>query len=145
MDEFQKASFDDDLKEVLVSEPAKRWKLEKTAELEATVTLASKKAPKDEFVARLRWARYPDGLPSLKLLDAVRGSDANKSVWPGGQGMRPDSLDTCMHWTAEGHGLHPEWNNARGYGLNAEGNVLMQALTFLQQWFDIDYTGRHGK
>ena len=109
------------------------------------MALASRKAPKDEFIARLRWAKYPDELPSLKFLDAVRGSDTNKNAWPTGQGMRPDSLDTCMHWTAEGHGLHPEWNNASGYGLNAEGNVLMQALAYLQQWFDVEYTGRRGK
>lgn len=143
MDEFQRASFDQDLDEVLASEPAKRWKLEKTAQLEVTVMLGSRTAPKEEFIARLRWAKYPDGLASLKFLDAVGGCDTNKNAWPTGQGMRPDSLDTCMHWTAEGHALHPEWKNARGYGLSGEGNVLMQALAFLRQWFDLEYTGRY--
>ena len=145
MDEFQKASFDQDVDEVLAGELTERLKVEKTAELEVTVCLASSKAPAEEFIARLRWVKYPDGLPSVKFLDAVGGSDTNKSAWPTGRGMRPDSLDTCMHWTAEGHALHPEWRHARGYGLNVEGNVVEQALVFLQQWFDIEYTGRYGK
>ena len=144
MEEFEKASFDQDFKEVLASEAAKRWTLEKTADLEVTAVLSPRKAPSDRFVARLRWARYPDGLPSLKFVEAVGGADNNKKAWPTGQGMRPDSFDTCMHWTGEGHGLHPEWKGARGYGLNSEGNVLNQALMFLQQWFDLEYTGRYG-
>lgn len=145
MDEFQKASFSQDLEALLASELAQRWTIQKTGDLEVTVGMAARKAPNDPFIARLQWSKYPDGLPCLKFLDAVGGSDTNKSAWPTGQGMRPDSLDTCMHWTAEGHGLHPEWKNARGYGLNPDGNVLLQALTFLQQWFDIEYKGRHGK
>ena len=143
MEEFDKACFDQDLQEVLTSEGAKRWTLKKTAELEVTVALASQKAPTESFIARLRWRRYPDGLPSLKFLDAVGGTEDNKHAWPTGQGMRPDSFDTCMHWTAEGHALHPDWKNALGYGLNPEGNILMQALMFLQHWFDFEYAGRY--
>lgn len=145
MEEFDKACFDQDLQEVLTSAAAKRWTLKKTAELEITVALASQKAPNETFIARLRWGRYPDGLPSLKFLDAVGSAENDKHVWPTGKGMRPDSFDTCMHWTAEGHGLHPDWKNVPGYRLNREGNVLMQALIFLQQWFDFEYSGRYGK
>src|SRR5262249_7568770 len=97
------------------------------------------------FFARLRWTKYPDGLPSLKFLDAIGGAESSKQAWPTGQGMRPDSLDTCMHWTIEGHALHPEWKCALGYGLKSEGNVLLQALVFLQHWFDFEFTGRFGK
>lgn len=145
MDEFDRDCFDQDLEEVVASKPAKRWTVKKTGELEVTVVLSSQKAPEETFIARHRWSRYPDGLPSLKFLDAVGGAENSKYAWPTGQGMRPDSFDTCMHWTAEGHALHPDWKNARGYGLNSDGNVLRQALMFLQQWFDFEYTGRYGR
>ena len=143
MEEFDKACFDDDLTEVLTSEVAKRCKIEKMADLEVSVALEPRVAPAEAFVARLRWTSYPSGLPSLKFLDGIRGGESNPKAWPTGQGMRAPSLDSCMHWTSEGHGLHPEWNSVASYRLDAEGNVLRQALMFLRQWFDNDYTGRH--
>lgn len=140
MSELDICCFDEDYEELLKTEVGRRWGLKKTGDLEVTATIPAK----DEqfFVARLRWRAYPSGVPSLKFLDDA-GNDTNPMAWPTGQGFRPGSLDTCMHWTQEGHVLHPAWAGVAAYRLDPAGNPLAQAIDFLQHWFIHEYQGRH--
>lgn len=133
--------FDEDLVAVLETEEATRWKIEKTADLEVTAAASPKNDLGESYLARLRWDRYP-GLPSLKFLDPSTGAESNPRAWPQCGGFRPNSLDSCVMWTKEGHTLHPEWANAPQTRFDPSGNALFRALNLLQHTLDYDYSGR---
>jgi hypothetical protein len=132
--------FADDLVAILETEEAARWAITKTGDLEVQVVLYSKTEPTEKYLARLRWRTYPAGLPSLKFLDAA-GAE-NPRAWPQCLGFRPASLDACVSWTLEGHGLHPDWANAPATRWDPVGNNLFRALNLLQHTLDYQYSGR---
>jgi hypothetical protein len=134
--------FADDLAAVLEAEEAIRWAIKKTGDLEVQVVMSSKKDLAERYLARLRWKTYPGALPSLKFLDQANGADTNPRAWPQCEGFRPASLDTCVSWTLEGHGLHPEWASSQLTRCDPSGNNLFRALNLLQHTLDYQYSGR---
>lgn len=133
----------DDYERVLTLPEAGRWKLEKPASLEVWVTLAPANSPAEKFQARLLWHEYPGEAPSLKFCDPTTGRLDLTSAWPKIRGFRPTSFDTCVNYSAEGFGLHPEWRNDPRYRWDAKGNVLLKVLRILQDEFDNHFDGRH--
>src|SRR6185295_2455638 len=111
-DELSKLNFDQDYDEVLSSDDAKRWKLERPDHLEAWAKMSSEQAPNEIFQARLLWTSYPSpDPPSLKFRDIETGQLNLPTAWPEIRGFRPDSLDACVNYSLEGFVLHPEWKN----------------------------------
>lgn len=134
-----------DLADVVQTDEAKRWELNRSDKLAARVFLSPSSKPDERYLARLQWDRYPANLPSLKFLDLATGSASNPQAWPQCAGFRPASLDTCVSWTREGHTLHPEWRNAPATRWDSSGNALFRALNCLQDTLDYQYQGRfHG-
>jgi hypothetical protein len=131
-----------DLEAVLATEEAARWKIQHSKKLCIEVLLHSAKCPEELYLARLEWDFYPKNPPSLKFLDPSNGSTSNPRAWPQCSGFRPESLDSCVSWTREGHGLHPEWVNAPATRWDPTGNALFRALNCLQDTLDLDYRGR---
>lgn len=142
MTDYEKTCFAEDLAEIFGEAAPPGWTVEHTGDLEVTATITPLAEPKETYFARLRWGTYPDGKPSLKLLDGAKGPDDNAKAWPVGNGMRPATRDSCMQWTLEGQGLHPEWARVTAYKLVTNGNVLKQALGYLRRWFNNEYQGR---
>ncbi|MBI3894358.1 MAG: hypothetical protein HY313_00355 [Acidobacteria bacterium] len=120
-----------------------RWTLKRGDPLEVFATMSPSRAPGEQFQVRLLYREYP-GLPSLRFRDPATGRLDNARAWPQCPGFRPQSLDTCVSWTAEGHALHPEWGNAPATRLNRTGNVLFRSLCILQDTLDFGFTGRYG-
>lgn len=142
MTDYEKGCFAEDLAEVLGEPTSPAWAVAHTGDLEVKVTIIPPKEPKESYLARLLWSTYPDGKPSLKFLDGADGRDDNSKAWPVGNGMRAATRDSCMQWTLEGQGLHPEWARVAAYKLDTKGNVLKQALGYLRRWFNTEYQGR---
>ena len=133
--------FSADLAEVLATDVAPRWNIIQSGVLEIQVRIASTKEPAEQYLARVRWDRYPGNPPSLKFLDS-NGIDSNPTAWPQCAGFRPTALDACVNWTTEGMALHPEWRGAPATRWDPSGNALFRALNLLQDALDYQYSGR---
>ena len=141
-DALSELNFKDDLDKVLLTSDAQRWKLEKTGPLEILVSLSPINMAEDVFQARLLWSAYPAQPPSLKFRDPATGRLDVKSAWPLAGGLRPDSLDACVSWCAEGFSLHPEWRTDPRYMWKSDGNVLLKVIRTLQERMDNTFQGR---
>jgi hypothetical protein len=141
-DELSKLNLHDDFVEAAEVPDAGRWKLEIRDELEVLVMMSSAKASSEEFQARLTWNRYPEEAPSLKFRDPVTGRLDLPQAWPQARGFRPQSLDACVNWCAEGFQLHPEWRNDPRWRWNPSGNPLLWVLRQLQEELDEHFQGR---
>jgi hypothetical protein len=142
-DEVSNLNLQQDYDEVLTSDDASRWHLEKPGDLEVLVTISPKSAPQEVFQARLLWNSYPSDLPpSLKFRDPATGRLDLASAWPEIRGFRPTSLDACVNYCAEGFGIHPEWKNDPNCRWVPTGNVLLKVLRILQKEFDNHFTRR---
>jgi hypothetical protein len=134
-----------DLEEAATALDAARWRLEGSNTLEVLVTMSPSKHPEENFQARLSWESYPAKPPSLKFTHPGKADFADPTAWPICPGFRPPSLDSCVHWTAEGHGLHPEWKGAPATRWDPTGTPLLRVLYCLQDALDLTYSGRYGK
>ncbi len=95
-----------------------------------------------EYVACVRWDRYPQRPPSIKFADAIKGSLANARAWPSIPGYRPGSFDICMPFTAEGFALHAEWNSGP-QSWRTSGNPFLWVASRLQDDLNsVRYSGR---
>ena len=132
-----------DFAAVVETDDAKRWKLTLSKSLlEVRVAMSPAPGPKEEFLARLLWGRYPHEAPSLKFVDPATDSITNPNAWPQCAGFRPSSLDACVSWTKEGYGLHPEWIAASATKWDSSGNPLFRVLNILQDTLDYQYSER---
>lgn len=143
-DELSKLNFQQDLEEALLADDSKRWKIEKAGDLEVHVTMASIKDPDNHFQARLLWRGYPGEPPTLKFRDPKTGSLTLPAAWPQVRGFRPQSLDACTNYCAEGFGLHPEWKNDPNLKWNTRGNALLRVIRIIQNELDYHYSNRFG-
>jgi len=132
-----------DVAEVVASPEYSRWNLKLGDQLEILVTMSPSLKPEEQFQARLWWSEYPGTPPSLKFRNPVTGSLTDPRAWPQCPGFRPRSTDACVNWTAEGHGLHPEWKHATATRWRAEGNALFRVLCILQDTLDLTFSGRY--
>src|ERR1700731_3042284 len=110
-DEFSRLALRQDFEEAKAVPEAIRWILEMPGDLEALALMSPQTVPTERFQARLLWTRYPDDPPSLKFRDPSTGRLDLPQAWPIARGFRPQSLDACVNWCAEGFSLHPEWRN----------------------------------
>jgi hypothetical protein len=141
-DELSHLNLRDDFAEAGTAPEATRWQLEMSGELEVLVTLAPGRQSAEKFQARLHWTRYPDCAPSLKFRDPKTGRLDMPQAWPVARGFRPQSLDACVNWCAEGLAIHPEWKNDPRFQWNPSGNPLLWVLRQLQEELDEYYQGR---
>jgi hypothetical protein len=141
-DELSKLNLKDDFEEALKVPDGTRWKLEMTGDLEVVATMYSAKAPSEVFQARLLWAKYPDLPPSLKFRDPATGRIDLPQAWPVVRGFRPQSLDACVNYCAEGFALHPEWQKDPRFRWDPSNNPLLRVLRTLQDELDDHYQGR---
>lgn len=139
--DFEHLLFEQQFEEVLALPDADRWNLERdnTVPLGVLAVMHPLSQAKDLFKARLRW-RALQRPPSLKFIDMDTGSDSNPAAWPKCLGFRPGSLDACLPWTEEGHGLHPEWTQANAFP--KVDAPLQFALMHVQAALDNTYQGR---
>ncbi len=142
-DEFSKLNLRDDFEESASVPDASRWKLERVGDLEVFATMSSASTPSEHFQARLLWNKYPDEAPSLKFRDPATGRLDVPQAWPVVRGFRPQSLDACVNWCAEGLNLHPEWKTDPRWRWNANGNPMLWVLRQLQEELDQYYQGRY--
>ena len=142
MTTVDEVTFEDDLQAVLATEEAKRWILERGNSLEVLVQLSPISKPEEVFLARFSWVSYPGSLPSLKFRNLTTRLESDRAAWPMLPGFRPQSLDSCVHWTAEGHKLHEEWARGSATKHDPAANVLFRSLCFLQDELDHNYNGR---
>jgi hypothetical protein len=141
-DDFSKMAFEADLTEVLATEEAKKWVLERSGDLELLATSAPTSAPSERFQARFVWISYPADPPSYKFRDPATGRLDVVAAWPVVQGYRPTSFDACVNWTAEGFSVHPEWKNDANLRWNPHGNAVLRVLRLMQRDLDDRYQGR---
>lgn len=141
-DEFSVLNLLDDFVEAADTPDAGRWTLEMPADLEVLVTLAPAREPGEKFQARLLWTRYPECPPSLKFRDPKTGRIDMPQAWPVARGFRPQNVDACVNWCAEGFATHPEWKNDARFQWNPSGNPLLWVLRQLQEELDEHYQGR---
>lgn len=141
-DELSARNLKDDLEKVLASPAAKRWEIEHADLLVIWATLAPEGHDQDRYQAQLAWREYPGKRPSLKFRDPGTGRLDMPTAWPKASGLRPASLDSCMHWTEEGVQIHPEWANDANTRWNSHGNPLLRCLGWLQHILDTSYQGR---
>jgi len=140
---FATSAFEADLREVLDTPDAPPWQLTRTTEgLGVIATIAHDAEPKDSYQVRLLWSTYPDHAPSLKFLDPTTGRDDVPTAWPNGSPFRPQNLDACTNYCAEGFAVHPEWRQDAQARWSAEGNVLLKVLRNVQHDVDFRSTGR---
>lgn len=143
MSELSKLNLDDDFKGAVAAEDARRWQLERKADLEVWVTLSPDGHEEQTFTARLYWTVYPgDWPPSVRFLDPSTGSLDAPTGWPTGSGFRPPN-DICATWTLEGYMTHPEWKTDPSKRLVIRGNALLLIVRILQHELDCNFTGRH--
>jgi hypothetical protein len=136
VDELSKLNFEQDLAEVLDIVQGQRWKVERLGPLEVIVAVSPEKSPQEVFYARLLWQIYPGDPPSLKFRDPSTGSLTLRTAWPEVRGFRPQSLDACVNYCAEGFALHPEWKNDPNLKWNSSGNALLCVIKKLQNELD---------
>jgi hypothetical protein len=141
-DELSELNLNDDFQQVLNTEDAGRWELEKPAPLEVWCSMSSSRLPAEMFQVRLLWQSYPGHAPSLKFRDSASGRLDLPQAWPVLPGFRPTSLDACVNWCAEGLKLHPEWQKDPRYAWDSNGNVLLRVLRTLQEELDEHCQGR---
>jgi hypothetical protein len=141
-DELSQLNLKDDFEEVSSVSDASRWSLEMSGDLEVLATMHSVKAPSELFHARLLWAKYPDLPPSLKFRDPATGRLDLPQAWPIVRGFRPQSLDACVNYCAEGFALHPEWQQDPRFRWDTGNNPLLRVLRTLQEELDEHYEGR---
>ena len=141
--DFERAHFAQQLEEVLELPEAGRWSLERdeSVPLQLFVVMNPLSNPKELFKARLRWRDLMKA-PSLKFIDMTSGADNNPAAWPKCFGFRPGSLDDCLPWTEEGHGLHAEWANSAANAFPKVEAPVQFALLHLQSSLDNSYQGR---
>ncbi|HOX68980.1 hypothetical protein [Piscinibacter sp.] len=141
--DFELALFAQQLEEVLELPEARRWSLERdeSVPLQIFVVMHSVSDPKEFYKARLRWRDLMKP-PSLKFIDMTSDADNNPAAWPKCFGFRPGSLDACLPWTEEGHGLHPEWANSAANAFPKVAAPVQFALLHLQSSLDNSYQGR---
>lgn len=142
--ELSALNLDEDFEKVLCCADAARWKLEKSGPLEVIAAVAGAEKPTEMFQARLLWTAYPDQAPSLKFRDPATGRLDLPTAWPQVRGFRPNSLDACVNWCAEGLAIHPEWRADPKYRWDPRGNVLLKVLRILQGEMDDHCQGRFG-
>lgn len=97
--------------------------------------------PDETFVARVAWTAYPDEPPSVKFATEVGGRLDVITAWPVIPGYRPQSLDICMPFTAEGFVTHPEWRTS-AEAWPSSGNPFLWVASTLQRDLDQRYSGR---
>ena len=141
-DELSKLNLRDDFEEASGVADADRWQMEMPGDLEVFATMTPLGAQENRFQARLLWAMYPDEAPSLKFRDPETGRLDLPQAWPIARGFRPQSLDACVNWCAEGFTLHPEWKDDPRWKWNPNGNALLWVLRQLQEELDEHYQGR---
>jgi len=141
-DEFSKAAFEQDLKEVLSAPDASRWDIERGADLEVFVTTHPQSASTEMFQARFAWVFYPIEPPSFKFRDPATGRLDVLSAWPQIHGYRPGVYDACVNWSAEGFVAHPEWRNDANIRWIPTGNMLLKVIRLLQRDLDEKFGGR---
>lgn len=132
----------DDYDECTTAPDAGRWCLVKEGPLEVWATVYPSSKPEEKFQARLFWDKYPDNAPSLKFRDPETGRLDLSRAWPVARGFRPNSLDACVNWTAEGFKLHPDWANSPTLRWDPRGNVLLKVLRTLVSELDDHFKGR---
>jgi hypothetical protein len=135
----------EDFEALKETEEAKRWTLGRGDSLEVSAKMSPQGSQSEVYWAVFRWKTYPGSLPSLKFRNLATGSEVDPEAWPVLPGFRPASLDTCVHWTAEGHGVHPEWANGSATKHCPAGNVVFRSLCFLQDELDFTNQGRFKK
>ncbi len=140
--ELEKALFEEELEAVRGSPEASRWQLKRdeSVPLGLLVIMHPVRSPVDLFKARIRWSDY-FGPPSLKFVN-IDSEVEEPSAWPRCFGFRPGSLDACLPWTAEGHGLHPEWKNSARNSFPRVELPMQYVLTTIQASLDNSYEGR---
>jgi hypothetical protein len=141
-DELSRMNLRDDFEEAAAAADARRWKLELVADLEVFAIMAPVGVPEERFQSRLLWNKYPDEAPSLKFRDPASGRLDMPQAWPVVRGFRPQSLDACVNWCAEGFVLHPEWKTDARWRWNSNGNPLLWVLRQLQEELDQYFQGR---
>ncbi len=141
-DDLSALNLKDDFEEAAGVSDAISWKLEMPSALEVFATMSPASQPGEMYQARLLWTKYPDEAPSLKFRDPTSGRLDLPQAWPIARGFRPQSLDACVNWSAEGFVLHPEWRNDSRWKWNSNGNPLLWVLRQLQEELDNHYQGR---
>lgn len=141
--DFERVLFDEELLEVRNLPEAGRWELERdfSVPFGILVVMHPQSKPTELYKARLRWGNL-FAPPSLKFVDLRNGADNDPSAWPRCYGFRPENLDVCLPWTAEGHALHPEWVNSVKHSFSRIEAPVQFALLNLQISLDKTYTGR---
>jgi len=142
MPSLDELNLESDLKAVLDHPLSQRCRVERVALLEVVVQVSSARAPKEVFQARLAWAKYPSQPPSLKFRDPGTGRLDIATAWPNCRGFRPQSLDACVNWCAEGFALHPEWCSDPKWRWDPTGNPLLRTIETLQFEMDEFFEGR---
>ena len=105
------------------------------------LTMQPASAPQESYYVRLVWTAYPYQAPSVKFADGIGGSVTVTRAWPVIPGYRPASFDICKPMTAEGYGLHREWQQGSD-AWPVTGNPFMWVVEILQFDLDHDYAGR---
>lgn len=141
--DFELALFELQLEEVLKLPETCRWSLERDTSVPLGVfaVMHPLSKPEELFKSRLRWNDLTKA-PSLKFIDMTTGSDSNPAAWPKCYGFRPDSLDACLPWTAEGHGLHSEWASSAANAFPKVEAPVQFALLNIQSSLDNSFQGR---
>lgn len=141
--DLELALFAEELLEVGRLPEVSRWQLERDDDvpLGLFAVMHPISTPTDLYRARLRWTNY-FGPFSLKFINMTTGADNDPQAWPRCVGFRPSSLDACLPWTAEGHGLHPEWKNSPTQCFPAVDAPMQHALLRLQSSLDNTFQGR---
>jgi hypothetical protein len=97
--------------------------------------------PAERYFARIGWAVYPHGPPSIKFADRVGGSLTAVSAWPVITGYRASAFDICRPISAEGYAVHPEWGQGSTAWV-ADGNPFLWVVQTMQFHLDNEYQGR---
>lgn len=141
--DLELALFAEELIEVRRLPEAHRWQLERDGDvpLGLFAVMHPSSHPTELYRARLRWLDY-FGPFSLKFINMKTGADNDPKAWPRCFGFRPGSLDACLPWTAEGHGLHPEWKNSPAQCFPMIEAPMQHALLRVQSSLDTTYQGR---
>lgn len=105
------------------------------------LSMRPRSAPAERYHVSVTWTIYPHRAPSLKFADRVRGNLAVTAAWPLIPGYRAGSFDICKPFTAEGFGLHPDWERGPE-AWRPTGNPFLWVAQVLQDDLDNRYGGR---
>ena len=122
---------------------SKRWQIERdtNVSLGLCIVMHPISHPKELYKVKVHWSDY-FGPFSMKFINLETGLDNDPTSWPKCFGFRPTSLDACLPWTAEGHGLHPEWKNSVANKFPSVELPMQYALLQIQLSLDTTYEGR---